>query len=54
MKVIVYRLPGQDGWYIKVVSNVGVSAGKTRYESKEAATAEAHQRHPNVEIEIEE
>lgn len=54
MKVVVYKLPGQDGWYIKLVTNVGVTAGKTRYESKEAAEAAARAQYPNVAIEIEE
>ena len=51
MKIVVYRLLNQDGWYIKLVSSSGVTAGKTCYESKKAAVLEATLRYPGVEIE---
>jgi hypothetical protein len=54
MKVIIYQHPGQNGWFIKLVSRTGVSAGNTSYATKKEAIAVAQRLHPNTEIAIEE
>ena len=42
--------PGQ--WVIKLVSSVGIEAGRTIYPTAEAAEAVARIRHPDKEIKI--
>ena len=49
-KVIVYRRPNQDCWYIKEASD---HDGLICYKSREKAAAIAHQHHPYSEIYIE-
>ena len=53
MQAIIYQVPGREGWFIKLVSSVGVFAGESSYPSMEAAVDAARQQHPEKEIEIE-
>lgn len=53
MTAIVCQVPGREGWFIKLISPVGVFAGELSYPSMEAAVDAARQQHPDKEIEIE-
>lgn len=53
MKVVIYQLTGHNGWFIKLVSSVGVTAGKSSYATQDNAIQAAKQMHPDKEIEIE-
>ena len=53
MTAIVHQVPGREGWFIKLVSSVGVFAGEASYPSMEAAVDAARQQHPDKTIEVE-
>jgi len=52
IKVIVDHHRDENCWYINEVSDVGLSAGKICYKSREKAAEVARRNHPYVNIYI--
>jgi len=53
IKVIINQRKGQpDCWYINESSDIGMSAGKIGYKSRQEAAAAARQQHPYVNIDV--
>jgi hypothetical protein len=53
IKVTVHQIHGQEGWYIRVDSAIGVTKGKISYKTKAEALAAARRNHPYVSISVE-
>lgn len=52
-KVVIHKIEGH-GWFIRLKSEMGIVAGKTKYETKEDAIEAARKMHGDKHIEVEE